>query len=466
MESQITFLGAAGTVTGSRHLLETRGKRLLVDCGLFQGPKPLRAKNWDDFPVPPSSIDAILLTHAHIDHIGYLPRLRKDGFKGPIYGTQATLDLAHILLRDTAHLQEEEARWANKKGYSKHKPALPLFNGADAERVFPLFQPVVYGEHFHPAPGIRAKYRDAGHILGSGLLDLKTEDRSDPSRKIVFGGDLGRPSDAILRPPAQAYNVDYLLLESTYGERAHGDHDPKADLARVVNESAQRGGPLIIPAFAVGRTQTLLYLLRELELSGDIPELPIHVDSPMALEALEVYQNHVRDLNLTCRRQHLGGIELFRTAKLSLIREREDSKKLTRRQGPGIIIAGSGMVAGGRVLHHLHAHLPNPHATVLFVGYQAAGTRGRVLAEGAQSLRLFGDDIPVRAHMEKIDGFSGHADYREILAWLFAFNRPPEKIFLVHGEPEASEALGQHIREHFGWPYVLPREGQSFTLDL
>lgn len=466
MTTQLTCLGAAGTVTGSRHLLETRGKTLLIDCGLYQGPKALREKNWDPFPVPPESIDAVMLTHAHIDHIGYLPRLVKDGFRGKIFGTHPTLDLAAILLRDTAHLQEEEARWANKRGYSRHSPALPLFTRKDAEKVMPRFDPVSYGEHFSPAPGIRAKYRDVGHILGSGFLDLKTTDHADTPRKIVFGGDLGRPLDAILRPPAQAYNVDYLILESTYGNRRHPDVNPRNELAKIVIEASKRGGPLIIPSFAVGRTQSLLYILRELELSGEIPELPIYVDSPMALEALEVHERHIRDLNLVCRRQHLEGIPLFQTRQLGLVRDRKDSERLVKRKGPSIIIAGSGMAAGGRVLHHLQAHLPDPSTTVLFVGYQAVGTRGRALVEGTQSLRMFGQEVPVRAQIQILNGFSGHADYMEILAWLNAFNRPPKRVFLVHGEPEASEALGKEIRDHYNWPVTLPREGQRFKLEF
>lgn len=464
MKSTLRFLGAAGTVTGSRHLLETDLGQLLVDCGLFQGRKENRLLNWEPFPVDPSGIGAIALTHAHIDHIGYLPRLVKEGFRGRIYGTRATIDLAHILLRDAAHLQEEEARWANKKGYSKHQPALPLFTPKDAERVFPLFHAVTYGERFSPLPGMMARYGDTGHILGSAFLEVwrHTEGRR---RKLVFGGDLGRPHDSILPAPTQPYNVDYLVLESTYGDRLHSTGSLRKTLVEALGAALQRGGPVIVPSFAVGRTQELLFLIRELEESGDIPTVPVHVDSPMALQALEVHRDHIRDLNLACRKLHIEGVELFQTGRLSLVSTVDDSKKLVQDRRKRIIIAGSGMATGGRVLHHLAHHLPNPECTVLFVGYQAEGTRGRSLVEGAQTLRMFGQEVPVRARVECIDGFSGHADTHEILAWLLAFNQPVRRVFMVHGEPEASEALGRRITEEFGWPTVLPRQGQSFEID-
>jgi metallo-beta-lactamase family protein len=465
MSCRITFLGAAGTVTGSRHLLETDDKRLLIDCGLFQGKKENRLKNWDNFPVASDSIDSVLLTHAHIDHTGYLPRLCKTGFTGTIYGTAPTVDLCGVLLPDTAHLQEEEAKWANKRGYSKHRPALPLFTGQDAENTLKLMKAVQYGEHFHPAKDVRAKYRDTGHILGAGFLDLKSNRLNGP-RKIVFSGDLGRPVDALLRPPAQPYNVDYLILESTYGNRLHDEANPIDELVRVINESTQRGGVVVIPSFAVGRTQTLLYILRELEQEGRIPELPVFVDSPMALEALQIHYKHVADFNLASRKKHIAGVELFHTAKLKLCPTRQDSMAINDVKEGAIIISASGMAAGGRILHHLRERLPEERHTILFIGYQAEGTRGRLIMDGRESVRMFGEEIPVRAKVESIPGFSGHADYNEILAWLMGFNRPPERVFIVHGEPTAAHSMAEHIRRQFKWDVTVPNEGDSFILNF
>jgi metallo-beta-lactamase family protein len=467
--TRLTFLGAAGTVTGSRHLLETRGKKLLIDCGLFQGTKANRERNWKPFSEDhdPASIDAVLLTHAHIDHTGYLPRLVKDGFKGPIYCTDATAELVRIMLADTAHLQEEEARWANKKGYSKHTPALPLFDRHDAERVYPLLKPFSYGTHFEPVPGIRGKFRDVGHILGAAFLDLKT-DQSRRERKIVFSGDVGRPTDTILRPPAQPYNVDYLVMESTYGDRLHEACDPVEHIVRAINEGLARGGVILVPAFAVGRAQMLLYVLREMQEIGRIPsDVPIFLDSPMAVEALAVHRNNIPDLNLFCRKQHLSGVELFTPKNLHLSVTKEDSQSINGIQSRAIIISSSGMMAGGRILHHLEKRLPNEANTILIIGYQAEGTRGRSLIDGRETIRMFGEEVPVKAHLERIEGFSGHADYEEMLAWLYGFNKVPERVFLVHGENGASQALADKIREKFRWKDVtVPAEGDHVILDF
>lgn len=463
--SSLSFHGAAGTVTGSRHLLRIGGKNILVDCGLFQGPKNLRLKNWDPFPISPVDIDLIVLTHAHIDHTGYLPRLVRQGYANPIICTHTTAQLCKYLLPDTAHLQEEEARWANKKGFSKHSPALPLFTTDDAERTLKLFKPVQFGDHFDIAPGYRLKFRPTGHILGAAYLDIKSTNKPHP-RKIVFSGDLGRPRDEILREPSQPYNVDYLILESTYGNRRHSLEQPRAELARVINETVERGGALIIPAFSVGRTQTLLYILRELEEEKLIPELPVFVDSPMAIGATDVFRNNARDLNLECRTEFLSGKNLFHPANLRFAQSVDESMAINRQNEPCIIISASGMLAGGRILHHLKNRLGDKQNTVLFIGYQAEGTRGRQILEGAQRIKIFGKEIPVKAHIERIEGFSGHADYQEILAWLMGFNQAPEHIFLVHGEPEASQALADRIREHFGWTVSIPTEGQQFDLDL
>lgn len=462
---KLTFLGAAGTVTGSRHMVEVNGKRLLVDCGLFQGPKKVRIKNWEPFPVDPSSIDAVMLTHAHIDHIGFLPAIVKHGFRGPIYCTKATADLAGILLPDTGHLQEEEAKWANKKGYSKHKPAKPLFTEDDARDVLQYLKPVDYGQHFEPAPNVRGKFRDTGHILGAGFLDLKSTN-GESSRKIVFSGDVGRPVDSILRAPVPAYNADYLVMESTYGDRLHEETFPIKELERVVNESMARGGVLVIPSFAVGRSQTLLYVLRELEMAGKIPSVPVYLDSPMANRALDTHKKHIPDLNLICRKKAIEGVQLFRPEKLNLSVTRQQSMAINSVQKNAIIISASGMVTGGRILHHLKERLSGPQHTVLFIGYQAQGTRGRTILEGKETIRMFGQDVPVNAHIERIDGFSGHADYNELLAWMMGFNKAPERIFLVHGEPDAAASMAGHIQKQFGWDVTVPVEDDSVELDF
>lgn len=463
--TRLSFHGAAGTVTGSNFLLETRGKQLLIDCGLFQGPKAHRLKNWDAFPYSPADIDEVMLTHAHVDHIGLLPKLKKQGFEGRIRCTHASADLAKILLPDTGHLQEEEAKWANKKGYSKHRPARPLFTRQDAESVIPLLSGVHYGEHFAPADHVRAQYRDAGHILGSAMLDLKSE-RLQGDRKLLFSGDIGRPLDAILQPPSQVYNVDYLVLESTYGNRLHEELEPIQELVRVIHESMERGGVLVIPSFAVGRTQTLLFLIRQLEAAGKIPKLPVFVDSPMAVEALSAHKAHIPQLNLMARKQTVAGTRIFHPEKLKLSITRDDSMAINKVRGGAIIISASGMVTGGRILHHLNERLPNPDNTVLFIGYQAQGTRGRSLMEGKPSIRMFGGDVPVEAKVESISGFSGHADHNEILAWLMGFNRPPERVFLVHGEADAAEKMAELIRKQFGWDVTIPQQGDSFILDF
>jgi metallo-beta-lactamase family protein len=461
---RVTFMGAAGTVTGSRHLVEVNDKRLLVDCGLFQGPKKNRLKNWEPFPVEPSSIDAVILTHAHIDHIGFLPAIVKDGFRGPIYCTHATAELAGILLPDTGHLQEEEAKWANKKGYSKHKPAKPLFTEDDARDVLQYLEPVDYGEHFEPAPDVRGKFRDTGHILGAGFLDLKST--REGGKKIIFSGDVGRPVDSILRAPVPAYNADYLVMESTYGDRLHEETYPVEDLVRVVNEAMERGGVLIIPSFAVGRSQTLLYVLRELEVAGRIPSVPVYLDSPMANRALDVHKKHIADLNLTCRKKSIAGVRLFHPEKVTLSVTREQSMKINSVQKRAIIISASGMVTGGRILHHLKERLSEPQHTVLFIGYQAQGTRGRTISEGKESVKMFGSEVPIAAKIEKIEGFSGHADYQELLAWMMGFNKAPERVFLVHGEPDASNAMADHIRKHFKLDVTVPAEDDHVLLDF
>jgi metallo-beta-lactamase family protein len=384
--SRIQFLGATGTVTGSRHYLEIQDKKMLVDCGLFQGKKENRLRNWDPFPIPASEIEHVFLTHAHIDHIGYLPRFCRDGFTGKIHATHATCELSEILLKDSAHLQEEDAFYANKRGYSKHKPAKPLYTVEDAEKCLAYFTPSYIGENINLGDGLRVKFRDSGHILGSAFVDIKTT-ANGKNRKILFSGDMGRSSRPILRDPVQVYNVDYLVMESTYGGRLHETVSPYDELARVIKESAKKRGMLVIPAFAVGRTETLLYVIRELEEQKRIPELPVYVDSPMALEALEVFRKHLVDLDLESRVQVINGKKIFSPAKLHLARSREQSRAINDVKGPAITISASGMAVGGRILHHLSHRLDDRKNTILLVGYQAEGTRGRSLLEGAEFIK-------------------------------------------------------------------------------
>jgi metallo-beta-lactamase family protein len=459
------FLGAAGTVTGSRHLLEFRGWKFLFDCGLFQGRKELRERNRSPFPVAPSDISAVFLTHAHIDHTGYLPRLVRDGFKGRVYCTRATAELCALLLPDSARLQEEEAAWANKRGYSKHRPALPLYTEQEAMNALKHLEPIEYGDDVFPCSDLRVKFRDAGHILGSAHVDVRSGS-AESGRKIVFGGDLGRPRDPLLKDPVQPYEVDYLVLESTYGDRLHGGGDVCDELVRVITETAARGGTVVVPSFAVGRTQMLLHLLRQLEEAGRIPRLPVFIDSPMAVGALKVFEERVKDLNLGVRVEAVRGVNLFRTANLTLCETTEQSKRINNAKGPAIIISASGMVTGGRILHHLARLMPSPENTVLFVGYQGEGTRGRKILDGSPDVKIHGEQVPIRCKVEYIPGFSGHADYEEIEAWLMGFSRKPEHTWLVHGEGGASAALAQRLRSRLHWKVDIAEEGKPVALRL
>lgn len=462
--AKLSFFGATGTVTGSRFLLEADNQRILVDCGLFQGKKENRLKNWERFPVAPDSIDRVFLTHAHIDHTGFLPRLCNAGFEGPVHCTHATSDLCEILLPDSAKIQMEDARWANKKGYTKHRPALPLYTIEDAEKALQQFQPFNYGESLYLS-NLRLKFKDAGHILGSAFLEIRSDGTAD-SKKILFSGDLGRPDRPILRDPMQAFNVDYLILESTYGDRLHPEISPQEELAGAVNRSIGRGGVLLIPAFAVGRTQQILFTLRELEDQGKIPSLKIIVDSPMAVDATNVFEKRKGDYDLSSKILELKGKRILQPTKLMLARDRKESKLIDQLRSGAIIISASGMLTGGRILHHLTRRLPRSENTVLFIGYQAEGTRGRALLEGSKQVRIHGEEVPVKAKIENISGFSGHADYNEVLAWLMGFNRKPRTTFLVHGERESSEALAKRIRRRLGWEVEIPEFGQTFELDL
>jgi metallo-beta-lactamase family protein len=461
----ITFHGAVDTVTGSRHLLDLNGHNLLIDCGSFQGTKENRLRNWEPFPVPANEIERVFLTHAHIDHSGHIPRLCTEGFTGPIHSTHATCDLTDILLRDSAHIQEEDARQANEDGYTKHSPALPLYTVKDAEAAMKQFAPLHYNEDLFLDALTRIKFRDSGHILGAAFIDIKTR-TGGKSRKIVFSGDVGRPDQPILRDPTQAYNADYLVLESTYGDRLHDRGNPRDELARVILGSIDRGGVLVIPSFAVGRTQTLLYVIRELEEEGRIPPIPVFVDSPMSIRATECFEDHMNDLDITARRLMLEGNHIFRPKQLEFAMSKNESMAINTIHSRAIIISSSGMATGGRVLHHLMQRLPHKQNTILFIGYQAEGTRGRTIMEGGETVKIHGVDVPVNAKVESISGYSGHGDYNELLAWLMGFNCPPEKTFIVHGEPAAAQGMAEHIQKTLKWDVVLPEPGVRYDLDL
>jgi metallo-beta-lactamase family protein len=368
-------------------------------------------------------------------------------------------------LRDSAHLQEEDAYWANKKGFSKHKPALPLYTAGDAQEALGQFSPLYYGEDFFVGDNIRIKFKDAGHILGSAFVEFKANHGRDSS-KILFSGDLGRTERPILREPVQVYNVDYLILESTYGDRLHEEISPAEELRSIIGESIDRGGVLVVPSFSVGRAQTLLYLIRELEEQEQIPSLPIYVDSPMAIDATDIFEKRISDQDLMSRILTLKGKEIFRPKQLHLCKSRDQSKAINKQKSPAIIVSASGMATGGRILHHLRQRLPFPENTILFIGYQAIGTRGRTILEGKSEVKIHGESVPIRSKIESISGFSGHADYNEILAWLMGFNKPPEVTYIVHGEPEASISLADRIRERFGWNVEIPDFGESFEIAL
>ena len=461
--ASIRFLGAAGTVTGSRHLVTTPGGSVLVDAGLFQGAKELRLRNWAPFPVPAASLHAVVLTHAHIDHAGALPQLVRDGFRGPVYCTPATRDLAHLLLPDAARLQEEEARFANRRGYSKHAPnARPLYTEEDAMRALRLLVPVPYGVRRELRPGVAATLHRAGHILGSAFVELEIAERSGATRRVLFSGDLGRYGAPILPDPGAAPATDELLVECTYGDREH-QGSPRQELKEVVLSSVQRGGALIVPAFAVGRTQEVLFELRALEATGEIPTLPTFVDSPMAVDATPIHLAHREDHDDEMTRLIAAGVEPLRPARLTFARAPEQSKAINHVSGPCIIISASGMATGGRILHHLERRLPDPRTTVLLVGYQAAGTRGWSLQNGARTLRMHGQDVPVQARVAVISGFSAHADRREMDRWLATLPRPPARTFCVHGEPAALAATAERLRAR-GWNVIVPHHGEEYAI--
>ena len=452
----LTFLGAARTVTGSKHLLEIDGRRILFDCGLFQGLKELRLRNWSQLSVPPGSIDAVVLTHAHIDHSGWLPRLVAQGFKGPIHCTEGTADICKLVLPDAAHIQEEDAKFANKRGYSKHHPAMPLYTKEDAAEALSRLTTRPFRQKFSIVPGIAAEFINAGHLLGSAYVHVT----GSAGAGILFGGDLGRYGRPVLPDPSPGVEADVLLVESTYGNRLHPVDDDGEELAKIVADTFARRGKLIIPAFAIGRVEELLYWLFRLEDQKRVPVMPIYVDSPMAIKGIDYYQSHAKDLD--------PGIEFVgrHLQRFTATASAQDSKDLVQNDDPAIIIASSGMATGGRVVHHLFAGLGDPRNTVLFVGFQAAGTRGRVMIEGARYVKMYGQEVPVKARIAKINGMSSHADAAEIIKWLRTFPRAPKVTYLVHGEPPAQEALKTRIETELSWNVEIPSHGQTVDLPL
>ena len=459
MSATLTFLGAAGTVTGSRHFLESGQTRLLLDCGLFQGLKELRLRNWAPSPVPATSIAGVLLSHAHIDHSGALPRLGREGFRGPIYCTGATAELLGIMLPDAAHLQEEEAEFANRHRTSKHEPALPLFTTADADRVLTQVRPVGFNESFSPAAGVSARFINSGHILGAAFIEVSIDGRT-----LVFTGDIGRYGVPIMRDPDPVAAADVLLLESTYGNRLHPPDDHHDMLAAAVERAVAQKAWLLVPAFAIGRTQEILYDLRGLEDVARIPSLPVYLDSPMGDKATAIYARHTEEHDPDARGIEAAGGRPFAPKNLRICKSVEDSKRLNDTDGPGILIAGSGMATGGRILHHFVRRLSDARTTVLFVGYQAAGTRGRLLREGARQMKMLGQSVPVRAAIMASDAYSAHADQGEILRWLGGFTRPPAATYIVHGEPDAASALQVRIASQLKWRAVVAQDGQRIDI--
>lgn len=449
----LTFLGAAGTVTGSRYLLEHGGRRVLVDCGLFQGLKQLRLRNWDRFPVDPKSIGAVVLTHAHIDHSGYLPALARQGFHGPAYATDASVELAGVLLPDSGHLQEEEAEFANRHGFSKHHPALPLYTEDDARRTLKLLRRTPVHSVFEPIPGVRMQFIPAGHILGAASVHAQWDGGS-----VLFSGDLGRDHDILMKPPETPPGADTVLVESTYGEREHLEEDPATTLADVVSRTAARGGVVVIPAFAVGRAQALMHLVAQLKEQRRMPDVPVFLNSPMAADVTELYVRY--------RAQHRLSSAQCRAMceAVRIVNTVNESQRLNELKMPAVIIAASGMATGGRVVHHLKAFAPDRRNTILLAGYQAAGTRGALLAGGASEVKIHGEYVKVRAEVVSLGSLSAHADRHELLRWMGKLPSPPRQVFVTHGEPAAADSLRLAIEDTHGFSCSVPEQRQEVEL--
>jgi metallo-beta-lactamase family protein len=459
----LQFLGAAGTVTGSKHLINThgdsggkQGMQVLIDCGLFQGQKEWRERNWQDIPIPARELDAVILTHAHLDHCGWIPRLVREGFSGPIYATQPTIDLSSVILPDSGHLQEEEARFHNQKRSSKHNPALPLYTLQEAEDCLKLFQPVAFATDKRLGPEISFRFVHAGHILGSCMIELFLTVNGSP-RKFLFTGDIGRvplnpaPGRVVRSGPDQGEDPELLVMESTYGNRVHPHEDVRPQLAKIISDTVHRGGSVVVPAFAVERTQKFLFLIKELMESNQIPRIPVFIDSPMAIKAVEIFLKYADEFTDEAR----ALVEKYGSPLdwqgFHFAPKQEESKKINEVRYPCIVVSSSGMVTGGRILHHLMLRLPDPRNQVLFIGFQAPGTRGEIIKSRAKSVRIFSQEVPIRAQIAALEQFSDHADTTELLYWLKTFKRPPKSTYLVHGEPQASLQLQQAIFSTLGW---------------
>jgi metallo-beta-lactamase family protein len=460
----IQFLGAAGTVTGSKHLINTthdssgnQGIQVLIDCGLFQGQKEWRERNWQDTPVPASEIDAVILTHAHLDHCGWIPRLVKEGFRGPIYATQATIDLCSVVLPDSGHLQEEDAAFHNKKGTSKHSPALPLYTLAEAQECLKYFKPVVLEQTTQLSPELSFRFVHAAHILGSCMAEVMLTTNGQAHR-LLFTGDIGRVRDSQVAPgkvvhsgPQEGESADVLVMESTYGNRQHPETDPRPELAKLIREAAQRGGSIVVPAFAVERTQKFLFMLKELMESGQIPRVPVYCDSPMAIRAVEIFLKHSEEYTPEAADLIKKYGSPLEWPGFTFAQTAEQSKKINDSHFPSIIISSSGMATGGRILHHLAQRLPDPKNLVIFIGFQAPGTRGAIIKGRAQEVKIFGDFVPIRAQVAALEQFSDHADPPELLEWLRTFANKPAVTYLVHGELAASSQLRDLMKKELGW---------------
>jgi metallo-beta-lactamase family protein len=459
--TKITFHGAARTVTGSKYLLEAAGARVLIDCGLFQGIKKLRQRNWEPTPFDIGGLDAVVLTHAHLDHTGYLPRLTKEGYHHKIYCTPATSALAEIILLDSAKCQEYDAHYANRKGFSKHKPALPLYDGHDVEQTIKQFRETPRGKWFSPAQPIWMRFHDAGHLLGSNMIEVEIRDQ-DPPLRLLFSGDVGRYDGPLYYDPSPPPACDYLICESTYGDRDHPDIDLLDSLQNVVQRSVDRGGVMLSASFAIGRAQQLIYLLQVLKKENRIPDLAVYLDSPMSCNATNVYRQFHEDHDLS-EGELDAAHPVLAGPRIHLCRKTDESKALNNLQGPAIIIASSGMMTGGRIVHHLKRRLPQKNNTIVLGGYMAIGTRGRRLQDGAETVRIHGADIPVQAAIETVSGLSGHADRSDLLRWLQPLPKP-QKVFLTHGEPHSADALANQLHQERGWDIHCPDLGESVKL--
>lgn len=450
---KLTFLGATGTVTGSKYLITHHSKKILVDCGLFQGYKALRLRNWNKLPIEPAQIDAVIITHAHIDHTGYLPLLVKNGFRGNIYATPGTLALSSILLPDSGYLQEKDAEHANWRGSSKHHQALPLYTEEDAKRALTHFVSIDFDKPHDLADDLSFSFLRAGHIIGSSFVKIKKNNTS-----VLFTGDMGRLHDPIMKPPVPIDRVDYLIIESTYGNRTHDTVDPEIKLEEIINQTIKRGGSVIIPAFAVGRAQTLLYYIYQLKQANRIPSIPVFLDSPMAIDATKIFCDFHNEHRIS---EHL--CEKFCDVA-TLVNTVEDSKQLDIHKYPKIIISASGMAEGGRILHHLQAYASDHRNTILFTGFQAGGTRGARIINKEQLVKIYGEMVPIHAQIEVITSISAHADRNELLAWCKQFKVPPHKTFITHGEPQAAESFKNLLEEELNWHCIVPAYLQTETL--